>query len=295
MPSLGILFLSVLFCAPVALAAPLTYATQVNISISSPAETLTIASGSLADQLVVNATSVVITMSSSTGGSFILTANTSDLSISASAGGGTDSTSCTNGVASTTISQSSGSAAYTIIPTGTQCVRSNNDTSSSPALPSVGVASAYGIPNYWIAPSSTNPTSSGAASTIIPAPTQSSTSVLSLQATLALLEAKLQSLLAEAANQGITISGISTSGSSSFSRNLSLWDRGLDVQSLQRFLIQQNVGPAARKLASHGATQVFGYLTLNALKEYQASIGIPATGYFGPVTRAYVDANESIR
>jgi len=74
-----------------------------------------------------------------------------------------------------------------------------------------------------------------------------------------------------------------------FSRNLSLWSRGSDVQALQEFLIQQNAGPAAAQLKTHGATTVFGPLTYNALREFQKHAGItPAAGYFGPKTRAYV-------
>jgi peptidoglycan hydrolase-like protein with peptidoglycan-binding domain len=43
----------------------------------------------------------------------------------------------------------------------------------------------------------------------------------------------------------------------------------------------------------HGTTKTFGILTYNALREFQKKAGIvPASGYFGPKTRAYVNAAE---
>src|ERR1700722_3005451 len=47
-------------------AAPLTYSTMETISLSTPATDFTIAAGSFADSLQVNATSVIVTLSSST-------------------------------------------------------------------------------------------------------------------------------------------------------------------------------------------------------------------------------------
>lgn len=58
---------------------------------------------------------------------------------------------------------------------------------------------------------------------------------------------------------------------------------------LQEFLIQESTGPAARALASAGATGYFGVRTRNALVEYQTASGIvPAEGYFDPLTKARV-------
>jgi peptidoglycan hydrolase-like protein with peptidoglycan-binding domain len=65
---------------------------------------------------------------------------------------------------------------------------------------------------------------------------------------------------------------------------------GTDVRQLQRFLISQNAGAAARALKAHGITKNFGPLTKAALIEFQKSVGIrPTSGYFGPITRAYVN------
>jgi murein L,D-transpeptidase YcbB/YkuD len=104
-----------------------------------------------------------------------------------------------------------------------------------------------------------------------------------MQNLLASLEAQLQALQAKA----------SGTASFTFTRNLSLWSTGNDVKQLQQFLISQNSGSAATKLARHGTTNVFGMLTFNALIAFQQSVGIsPASGYFGAITRKYINNLE---
>jgi peptidoglycan hydrolase-like protein with peptidoglycan-binding domain len=87
-----------------------------------------------------------------------------------------------------------------------------------------------------------------------------------------------------------------TSGGSSYAptvRNLTLGMTGTDVNQLQLFLIQESVGPAARKLAARGATGYFGVLTKAALIEFQESVGItPSSGYFGPITREWIYTHD---
>jgi hypothetical protein len=110
-------------------------------------------------------------------------------------------------------------------------------------------------------------------------------SISQLQNLLASLEAELQTLEAEAGTQTSA-----TTPSFTFARNLQLNMTGNDVKQLQQFLIGQNAGPAARKLAAHGTTQNFGSLTKAALIEFQKKAGIsPTSGYFGPITRKYVN------
>ena len=73
------------------------------------------------------------------------------------------------------------------------------------------------------------------------------------------------------------------------SKNLELGDSGDDVNWLQNFLIDADVGANAKVLATAGATGYFGQLTKKSLAEYQDSVGInPASGYFGPLTRAWI-------
>ena len=68
--------------------------------------------------------------------------------------------------------------------------------------------------------------------------------------------------------------------------------RNNDVKILQQFLISENKGVAAESLARVGATSYFGVLTQGALAEFQAKTGIfPPQGYFGPITRKYLNTN----
>ena len=143
--------------------------------------------------------------------------------------------------------------------------------------------------------SSTTSASSTASSSlplVVPTSTAPSAAITtsSLQAELNTLLAELQSLEAQAGN-ATTITNASSS-SSLFTTDLQLWDEGPEVTALQSYLIQQDKGPAAEKLKAHGTTNVFGFLTYNALVEFQASVGIHATGYFGPITRAWVNGHE---
>jgi hypothetical protein len=66
---------------------------------------------------------------------------------------------------------------------------------------------------------------------------------------------------------------------------------GEDVQALQVLLINHNAGPKARELARVTATGDFINYTEQALIEYQLKYGIvPASGYFGAITRAQMKA-----
>lgn len=65
-----------------------------------------------------------------------------------------------------------------------------------------------------------------------------------------------------------------------FNRNLSYGMTGTDVSQLQQFLADEN-------LYSGPITPTFGPLTQAALIAFQKQEGIvPASGYFGPITRA---------
>jgi len=62
------------------------------------------------------------------------------------------------------------------------------------------------------------------------------------------------------------------------------------VGELQAFLIAENKGPEAERLTQVGPTDFFGLFTENALSEFQLAAHIhPARGFFGPITRAYMD------
>ena len=93
--------------------------------------------------------------------------------------------------------------------------------------------------------------------------------------------------------------GVNTNTSASFGQqvrgitmSLGKGSKSNDVTILQNFLISQNRGTASQALMRAGATSYFGGLTRAALAEFQASVGIsPASGYFGPITRAYISTH----
>lgn len=88
--------------------------------------------------------------------------------------------------------------------------------------------------------------------------------------------------------QTTTTTTTTTSASVSFSRDLTIGSTGADVTALQNWLISKGHAIAA------GATGYFGAQTQAALAAYQAAAGIsPAAGYFGPITRAKVNAGGS--
>jgi peptidoglycan hydrolase-like protein with peptidoglycan-binding domain len=76
----------------------------------------------------------------------------------------------------------------------------------------------------------------------------------------------------------------------SFTRDLTLGSSGSDVTALQKFLNSHGFMVAASGPGSAGMeTTLFGGMTKAALAKFQAAHGImPASGYFGPKTRAAV-------
>lgn len=285
---------SLIFSSP-ALAAPLNYIADTNISLISPSTTFTIASGSVADTLAVNATSVVVGLSNSEGGSFILSSPQYGVSVSENPSGGSVFETCVGNGASVTITQSSGSATYTITPTGAPCVAASSTI--------VSVGAGYGVPYIpGVGPITTSTESSTsqvsvsfstAMTTPSSAPNMSSTSTASLLAELNALETQLAALKVRANAQGTESSSGTNGGTPVFTRDLHLGMSGTDIHALQEYLIVQNEGPAVGALRAHGLTRYFGILTKAALIEFQKAVGItPASGYFGPITRGWINAHS---
>ena len=77
-----------------------------------------------------------------------------------------------------------------------------------------------------------------------------------------------------------------------FTQNLTLGSTGEEVRQLQIFLNTHGFPVAASGAGSPGnESTYFGPATQAALAAYQASVGIsPASGYFGSITRAYINA-----
>lgn len=74
-----------------------------------------------------------------------------------------------------------------------------------------------------------------------------------------------------------------------FSRNISLHATGTDIKNLQKLLNSLGFTISKTGAGSPGKeTTLFGSLTYKALQKFQKSAGLPATGYFGPMTREYL-------
>ena len=80
----------------------------------------------------------------------------------------------------------------------------------------------------------------------------------------------------------LPVSAMSMQGSMMISGNVMMGSHGTDVSSLQTFLESKGFLTLPGGVA-HGH---FGGLTRRALMSYQSSVGIRATGFFGPLTRA---------
>src|SRR5450759_4716907 len=82
-----------------------------------------------------------------------------------------------------------------------------------------------------------------------------------------------------------------SAASAPFSQNLQLRDTSGDVARLQQFLNAEHFLIAQSGPGSPGKeTTTFGLLTYQALIQFQSAHGLPATGFFGPLTRAFVSS-----
>jgi len=105
--------------------------------------------------------------------------------------------------------------------------------------------------------------------------------------TTAELTAQINALLAQIAQLQAQIAGGSVGASTTFTTDLTVGSKGAEVTALQQFL----VGKGLLTMPAGVAMGYFGTLTKSALAAYQSANGIsPAVGYFGPITRAKVNA-----
>jgi hypothetical protein len=233
--------------------------------------------------IVVNSGSFTVTM---LAGSYLQVTSPTYQQLTTDNPGLVSSNSCSNSTSVLTLSSPSSSGTVTVTPTATIC--------STPA-PSGGGGSAGG--NGPIVGSITTFVAPSIATTSNTSLPQATSSISSLQNEVAALTAELNTLLSKVPATTTTasilppsLSAPATSSIPTFFRNLALWDHGSDVTALQVFLISELNDSASAKLKAHGTTTIFGILTYYALVEFQTKAGIvPASGFFGPLTRAYVN------
>ena len=83
----------------------------------------------------------------------------------------------------------------------------------------------------------------------------------------------------------------SSSNTAIYTRDLSFGSVGTDVLTLQRFLNSRGFTVSTTGPGSPGnEINVFGSRTQAALARFQTSVGITPSGYFGPITRSFVNA-----
>lgn len=88
-----------------------------------------------------------------------------------------------------------------------------------------------------------------------------------------------------------TAGSLAASPTVSFPHNLQFWDQGADILMLQQFLNTHGFIIATNGPGSEGSeTNFFGPHTYRALIKFQSANNLPATGYFGPLTRALINS-----
>lgn len=264
----------------VAAAATYTFNADTNVTLSDQGSgTFTILSGSLADSWSIGTSSLTVTLSSSTGGTFTFSSADRDIIVTKTGGTGTAALTCAaGGVAQVVISQPTNQVTYTLTINASKCTYSGSAGSGSGGGSSGGGGGGGGGGGYYVAPTPTTPP---------PSPTPS-TPQNQLSALLAKLQALQQQLKSSGGSNSSNGNG-TLPATPSFKRDLQSGTNGEDVRWLQLFLISKNKGAAAIKLGGVGATGQFGAMTRAALMEFQKNAGItPASGYFGPKTKAYL-------
>jgi peptidoglycan hydrolase-like protein with peptidoglycan-binding domain len=151
------------------------------------------------------------------------------------------------------------------------------DTHGNVSIPSSSVTVTFTAPS----PSAATP-SSGLTSEQID-------SILSLLASFGANSTTIANVRAVLTGTGGAISG--SVSSSSFAYNLTLYQTDPEVKTLQQFLNAHGFTITSTGSGSPGnETTYFGVKTYTALAKFQESVGLPATGWLGPMTRAKIAA-----
>lgn len=160
-------------------------------------------------------------------------------------------------------------------------------TDPAPATSGGGVGVSV-FPNWtptgWNASSTTAASAATTSSATSTAAEREANEIAALLARITELKTMLDSL----SRGGVAVPLVADA--SSFHRNLQLNDSGEDVRALQRYLNGNGFPVAASGPGSPGnETTTFGPATYAALKKFQAARKLPATGFFGPLTRAVIN------
>lgn len=183
------------------------------------------------------------------------------------------SNTCTGFVSSLQLSYSgAGTVTNTITPTSTICSGSGSSgsNSSTPIAQVVSVTSSGG---------SVSP----AALALILVPSASTTAYLN--------SLKMPDCPPDYICTPVTT--IASTTTTFFTRNLTIGSSGVDVRALQQYLNDNGFALATSGVGSPGReTTYFGPLTKMGLAKFQMANSIsPAVGYFGPITRRFINSH----
>lgn len=272
--------------APHAHAQALTWTANQTIDFSDPDIDLTVLSGSEATTMVVNTGTMTVVVPQND----VFTITSANRSLAAT--GVTTaavSDTCVAGVARMTITGGTGGETITVTPGASACNAGGTSSGGAGGGGGSSGGSSPTTPTTPVAPS-TPSAPSGTPGAIAPSGAigaQISALATQLKSLIAALEAQGGSVsVAIKAQVDALIAVTPAAGKASFSSNLDVGASGADVSSLQNWLIKKGYSIPA------GATGFYGGQTKAAVAAYQAANGIsPAVGYFGPKTRAHVQAN----
>lgn len=247
------------------------------------------------ESITVNASDFSVTLQA--GSSFKVTApDLNRLSASTLSGVSQDICSATQSILG--YAPNSSSVTVTITPSATLC-SSGGGGGSAPAETSASPASSS---SSTVAPATTVTTPAPATeTTTVVTPTTVSSSGLSTSQIQSILDVLISfevdaATLASvrAALEGTTTGSVTSVAVRVFKANLTVGSLGSEVRALQQFLNSHGYPVAASGPGSSGnETAWFGPATKAALAAYQKAKGItPAAGYFGPLTRAAVNAEQ---
>ncbi len=101
--------------------------------------------------------------------------------------------------------------------------------------------------------------------------------------------AELQNQINALMTQLSSLQGGSVSTGTTFTMDLTIGSTGAQVSALQQLLVSQGylTMPAGVSMG------YFGALTKSAVMKWQAAVGLPSTGFFGPMSRTKVNASGS--
>ena len=235
---------------------------SVSFTINSVSLTLT-GTSALLESVVANADTLVVTLAP---GSSVVINSADGKELAHNAPSTVYNYSCSSSASALTLAYAEGAGSnytVTVTPSASACSTAGAGGSGG------GSSGGGGGSSYSSGGGGGGSSVSVAAPAAVAATTQSSSA--------STLQAQIDALLSQVGALG---------GSSSYTRDLQVGDSGADVASLQTLLESKGF----LTMPAGVAKGTFGGLTKAALVAYQKNIGVNATGYFGPKTRASVGA-----